>query len=115
MSLSEQYEAVFGGSADPSRQKLKDVPYFVRIVTRKRRQITGASKCSSDASQSVSGAPSANKPGSSTMSGTVACIYCSRVQCKGCPLKFEDKITLKQVLDKAGVTSQPHFFYEENR
>lgn len=35
MSVSEQYEAVFG-SCDPSRQKLKDLPYFVRIVSRKR-------------------------------------------------------------------------------
>lgn len=37
MSINEQYEAVFGGSGDPSRQKLRDLPYFVRIVTRKRR------------------------------------------------------------------------------
>lgn len=36
MSLSEQYEAVFG-AGDPSRQKLKDLPYFVRIVSRKRK------------------------------------------------------------------------------
>lgn len=36
MSLTEQYEAVFGGG-DPSRQKLRDLPYFIRIVTRKKR------------------------------------------------------------------------------
>ena len=43
MSLNEQYEAVFGGSGDPSRQKLRDLPYFVRIVTRKRRVQPAAS------------------------------------------------------------------------
>jgi len=37
MSINEQYEAVFGGSCDPSRQKLKDLPYFVRIVSRKKK------------------------------------------------------------------------------
>ena len=35
MSLNEQYEAVFGPN-DPSRRKLRDLPYLVRIVTRKR-------------------------------------------------------------------------------
>ena len=38
-------------------------------------------------------------------SSLVACIYCSRMQCKGCPLKFDDKITLRKVLTKAGVTT----------
>jgi hypothetical protein len=35
MSLTEQYETVFG-SNDPSRRKLRDLPYSVRIVSRKR-------------------------------------------------------------------------------
>ena len=35
MSLNEQYEAVFGPN-DPSRRKLRDLPYLVRIVTRKK-------------------------------------------------------------------------------
>ena len=35
MSLNEQYEAVFGPN-DPSRKKLRDLPYLVRIVSRKR-------------------------------------------------------------------------------
>ena len=43
------------------------------------------------------------------------CVYCGRVQCKGCPLKFDDKVTLQQVIDKAGITMQPNFFYEDNR
>ena len=99
MSLSEQYEAVFGGSCDPSRQKLKDLPYFVRVVSRKRKV---PAKTGSEAQGNNS-------------SGQVACVYCSRNQCKGCPLKFDDKVTLQQVLDKAGVSSQPHYFYEDNR
>ena len=45
--------------------------------------------------------------GSNVTAGSplVACIYCSRMQCKGCPLKFDDKITLRTVLTKAGVTT----------
>lgn len=110
MSLSEQYEAVFG-AGDPSRQKLKDLPYYVRIVSRKRKQ--PSSRSSDESSAQV---PTPNgKANQVTAANQVACIYCHRMQCKGCPLKFDDKITLKQVLEKAGVTTQPHFYYEENR
>ena len=42
LSLSEQYEAVFG-PIDPSRHKLRDLPYLVRIVTRKRGKDEGTS------------------------------------------------------------------------
>lgn len=35
MSLSEQYETVFG-PIDPSRKKLRELPYFVKIVSRHR-------------------------------------------------------------------------------
>lgn len=35
LSQIEQYEMVFG-SSDPSRRKLKDVPYFIRLVSKKR-------------------------------------------------------------------------------
>ena len=35
MSLNEKYETVFG-SSDPSRKKLRDLPYSVKIVPRKR-------------------------------------------------------------------------------
>lgn len=33
MSLSEQYESVFG-PIDPSRKKLRELPYFIKIVSR---------------------------------------------------------------------------------
>jgi hypothetical protein len=33
-SLNERYEVVFGPS-DPSRKKFKDLPYQIRIVSRK--------------------------------------------------------------------------------
>ena len=35
MSLNEQYETVFG-PIDPSRKKLRELPYFVKIVSRHR-------------------------------------------------------------------------------
>ena len=34
MSLTQQYEAVFG-SEDPSRKKWEDKPYSIHIVSRK--------------------------------------------------------------------------------
>lgn len=36
MTLNQQYEAVFGGSIDPSRKKLSELPYFISIASRKR-------------------------------------------------------------------------------
>ena len=107
MSLSEQYEAVFGGSGDPSRMKLKDLPYFVRIVTRKRK-VTPPKEQTGAAATQIPGVIN-------TTAGSVSCIYCNRVLCKGCPLKFDDKVTLQQVLDKSSVTHQPHYYYEDNR
>jgi len=68
----------------------------VRIVTRKRR-VQATSEQASSPRQ------------------TVVCVYCGRAQCKGCPLKFDDKVTLQQVLDKAGICASPHYLYEENR
>lgn len=35
MSLSEQYETVFG-PIDPSRKKLRELPYFIKVVSRHR-------------------------------------------------------------------------------
>jgi hypothetical protein len=35
MKLSEQYETVFG-PIDPSRKKLRDIPYSVKVVSRQR-------------------------------------------------------------------------------
>ena len=35
MSVNEQYETVFG-PIDPSRKKLRELPYFVKIVSRHR-------------------------------------------------------------------------------
>lgn len=68
MTLSQQYEAVFGGSSDPSRKKIEDLPYQIRIVSRKIQD-----------------------PDDSSI---LKCVYCKREECISCPLPFEDKITL---------------------
>jgi len=81
MSLPEQYTAVFG-SQDPSRRKLEDLPYFVKIVSRKRDG---------------------------------ECVYCQRALCTGCPLRFDDKLSLRGVLEKAGVPTEPDFYHQEQR
>ena len=65
MSIIEQYTAVFGPQ-DPSRRKLEDLPYFVRLVSRERDS---------------------------------KCVYCERSECKGCPLRFDDKMTLRELLE----------------
>jgi len=67
MSIIEKYTAVFGPQ-DPSRRKLEELPYFVRLVTRVRN----------------------NK-----------CVYCGREECTGCPLRFDDKLKLGEMLQQA--------------
>lgn len=100
MSINEQYEAVFGGSGDPSRQKLRDLPYFVRIVTRKRRVPPSNSDAAAGSTTITATAPIAASASSATPGGAIiACVYCGRGQCKGCPLTFDDKVTLQQVID----------------
>ena len=66
MSISEQYEAVFGGSCDPSRQKLRDLPYFVRVVSRKRKQSN-----KDEAVKQADGEKAENEE--------CQCVYCERV------------------------------------
>lgn len=60
MTLSQQYEAVFG-PLDPSRRKREDLPYFIQILT---RQDFGVDRG--------------------------RCVYCLREQCTNCPLPFEE-------------------------
>ena len=87
MTLSQQYEAVFGGSSDPSRKKIEDLPYQIRIVSRK--------------------IPDPEDP------NVLRCAYCKREECISCPLPFEDKITLQNYLDGLGVSTQSYFYYED--
>jgi hypothetical protein len=76
MTLIEQYTQVFGPQ-DPSRRKLEDLPYFIKLVSRQ-------------------------KDG--------RCVYCQREQCSGCPLRFDDKKTLREFLDECNVTTKPDFY-----
>lgn len=41
------------------------------------------------------------------------CVYCQRDECNGCPLPFDDKITLYEYLVNAGVSTQSYFYYED--
>lgn len=45
--------------------------------------------------------------------GTIMCVYCFRTDCNNCPLPFDDKITLQSFLEKAGVSTQSYFYYED--
>lgn len=83
MTLSQQYEAVFG-PLDPSRRKLLELPYFISILSR-RNHTLDKSKC----------------------------VYCQRDQCTNCPLPFEE-MTLREYLNKAGVSTQSYFYYEDH-
>jgi hypothetical protein len=90
MTLNEQYEAVFG-PIDPSRHKLKDLPYLVRIVTRKR--VTEVPP--SETRESVQTQTNSNGTSNGPSKVMACCVYCSRPQCLGCPLRFDDKQTLR--------------------
>jgi hypothetical protein len=99
MSPMEQYDIVFG-PVDPSRKKLRELPYFIKIVPRQRafmEEIASQNTC----------------PGNAQM--TYRCVYCKRENCKGCPLRFDDKMTLRQLLTNARVSTDPSYYYEENR
>jgi hypothetical protein len=81
MSTNEKYTAVFGPQ-DPSRRKLEDLPYFVKLVSRESEG---------------------------------KCVFCRREECSGCPLRFDDKITLRQILAEAKVVTESNFYYEEHK
>ena len=70
MSLNEQYEAVFGPN-DPSRRKLRDLPYLVRIVTRKRQMRVNTPCNGSTPSQNGQGSnsPGDQQPWTGTLPG----------------------------------------------
>jgi hypothetical protein len=38
-------------------------------------------------------------------------VYCLRSNCEGCPLRFDDKTTLRQVLLEAGVPTKNNYYY----
>lgn len=95
MSASEQYEIVFG-PVDPSRKKLRELPYFVKIVSRYRATHEDGSKQTGDHFEIPVQRQSQNGSGANTVS--YRCVYCKRENCKGCPLRFDDKMTLRQLL-----------------
>ena len=45
--------------------------------------------------------------------GLPKCVYCHREECSDCPLPFDDKVTLYEYLDKAKVSTQSYFYYED--
>lgn len=82
--------------SDPSRKKLEDLPYIVRLVSRKR-------------------SPRKSSQVDTPEDEGTFCVYCSRPSCKGCPLRFEEKVTLRDILDKAKITTSPNYYYEDAR
>lgn len=42
----------------------------------------------------------------------MVCVYCYRGACEGCPLRFDDKITLRNLIETAQVPTQPTFLYK---
>ena len=43
------------------------------------------------------------------------CAYCSRESCTGCPLRFDDKQTLRDLLDQSGISTETPFYYAEHK
>jgi hypothetical protein len=97
MSLSEQYETVFG-PIDPSRKKLRELPYFVKIVSRQRPTIEEPVATRPTHSVEHFEIPVSRNSQNACQGGSQVscrCVYCKRENCKGCPLRFDDKITLR--------------------
>lgn len=99
MSIEQQFEMVFHpqnlsiisgkqkSSVDPSRSKPSDLPYFIRIVTRKDEK-------------SKKDAP--------------PCLYCKRKLCDNCPLPFNDRKTLRAFLKDAHVSQDQFWFFKSD-
>jgi hypothetical protein len=42
------------------------------------------------------------------------CVYCQREACNNCPLPFEE-MTLREFLNRAGVSTQSYYYYEDHQ
>ena len=136
MSLTEQYEFVFSSAAsgsknpslqasnprynpqfsDPSRKKPQELPYFVRVVSRKTQPNEGSLYEDSEESKFNGGDKDDAQVAANVSTGGVVpkCIFCMRKQCEGCPLPFNDKITLRQFLERSKVPLEPRAYLKED-
>ena len=142
MSLSEQYETVFnnqnynvGGFSccskhqdmiqyssqsrlrDPSRRKPQELPYFVRIVSRKALRMKNSNVGSSSEeyendkllnnySNWNNKALGINISQSDDVMmkekrDLIRCIFCLRKRCEDCPLPFDDRLNLRTFLERS--------------
>ena len=121
MSLTEQYEIVFSSQQsfkDPSRSKPQELPYFVRVVSRKAKLGPTSLLSSSEENEGPErGAPeqSRDSNSSSQVAPALKCIFCRRKKCSGCPLPFEDRMSLRNLLEacKAPLCST-HMYYDDD-
>lgn len=42
------------------------------------------------------------------------CIYCQRKKCSGCPLPFEDKMSLRSFLSRSKVPTKSSFYFQDD-
>ena len=121
MTLEEQYELVFSsnsqGFKDPSRRKPHEIPYFVRLVSRKTMRVKWQSQESSEIEigfedNKIEQSRESKKQGFEKE--VLQCIYCKRIKCSGCPLPFEDKLTLKDFLSNAKVPIKSTYFFQDD-
>jgi hypothetical protein len=42
------------------------------------------------------------------------CIFCQRKKCSGCPLPFEDKVSLRSFLSRSKVPTKSTFYFQDD-
>ena len=120
MTLTEQYELVFSNFNqsfhDPSRRKPKELPYFLRVVCRKAFRECGENSSSNDFENSIDKKQKPKRGPRHNSEGTesIRCIFCLRKKCTGCPLPFEDKMSLRDFLLKSKAPTTSFYFYKDD-
>jgi hypothetical protein len=87
-----------------------DLPYFVRLVSRKAVRHESRLHSSSEENESKHSSDSGKKK----KPELVKCIYCLRKTCEGCPLPFDDRMTLRDFLIRSKAPLKSSFYFKDD-
>jgi hypothetical protein len=88
-----------------------DLPYFVRLVSRKAVRQESRLHSSSEENESKHSSDSGGKKRKPDL---VKCIYCLRNNCEGCPLPFDDRMTLRNFLMRSKAPLKSSFYFKDD-
>ena len=89
-----------------------DLPYFVRLVSRKA--VRHQSRLPSSSEENESKHSSDSGGGKKKKPDLVKCIYCLRKNCEGCPLPFDDRMTLRNFLLRSKAPLKTTYYFKDD-